>query len=515
MAEPGNAHDLRTGQDIVCPQGLGGSNPSPGVKVMFMEEEIKFREISEAVWEMDRTGDMRVPVRIIAVKPLLEQMRRDRTFWQIRNVASMPGIVKHALVMPDGHEGYGFPIGGVAAFDADEGIISPGGVGYDINCGVRLVTTPLTYDDVKPKIGLLIRELFKNVPSGVGSKGRLRLSRQELEEALVGGVEWAIEQGYGRPEDAEHCEENGRMEGADPSAVSDRAIKRGLPQFGTLGAGNHFLEVQKVSDIFIPEIAERFGLSEDQVVVMIHCGSRGFGHQVCDDYIRVMLRASEKYGIRLPDKELCAAPIKSREAENYIKAMKCAVNYAFTNRHIIMHWVRETFDHVFGRGTSDEMNLVYDVAHNIAKFEEHDVDGKRMRLVVHRKGATRAFAAGRPELPMAYRDIGQPVLIPGSMGTASYVLVGKEEGMRTSFGSTCHGAGRVMSRHAAVRSYPWSTVKESLSKKGITLIAADRRVISEEAPQAYKDIDLIVKSVAKAGISDIVAKMVPIGVVKG
>jgi len=389
------------------------------------------------------------------------------------------------------------------------------------NCGVRLVTTPLTYDDVKPKVNELVKTLFKNVPSGVGSKGRLRISADELKDALVRGVEWAVENGYGRKEDIEHCEENGKILGADPTKVSEKAIKRGRPQFGTLGAGNHFLEVQRVEKVFTEDVAKRFGLFKDQAVVMIHCGSRGFGHQVCDDYIRVMLDYDHRNNIILPDRELCYAPINSKPAQDYLSAMKCAVNYAFTNRHIIMHWVRESFDSVFGNSISEEMNLVYDVAHNIAKIEEHDVDinddgnPKKIKLIVHRKGATRAFPAGRPELPLVYRNIGQPVLIPGSMGTASYVLVGKQEGMKISFGSTCHGAGRVMSRHKAINTYPWKGVKDNLTKKGITLWAADRKVISEEAPGAYKDIDEIIKSVQSAGISDPVTRMVPIGVVKG
>ncbi|MFA5381784.1 MAG: RtcB family protein [Candidatus Micrarchaeia archaeon] len=383
------------------------------------------------------------------------------------------------------------------------------------NCGVRLVTTGLTVDQVKPKIDVLIKKLFDNVPSGVGSKSKLRLDENQLKDALINGVEWAVKNGYGRQEDIENCEEYGKMEGADPSAISQQALKRGKPQFGTLGAGNHFLEVQKVDEILSPEIAEKFGLKKDQVVVMIHCGSRGLGHQICGDYIDIMLRASEKYGIKLADKELCCAPIKSEEAQNYMKAMKCAVNYAFTNRQVIMHWVRETFDEVFGKGTSNDMHLVYDVAHNIAKIEEHEVDGKTMKVCVHRKGATRAFAKGRKELPKKYIDIGQPVLIPGSMGTASYVLVGKQKGMEVSFGSTCHGAGRVMSRSEAIRSFTFNQIKEEMNAKGIKLLAADRQVAQEEASGAYKDVDEVVKSVALADISEIVVKLKPIGVVKG
>lgn len=383
------------------------------------------------------------------------------------------------------------------------------------NCGVRLLTTGLTVEQVKPKLNELIKKLFQNVPSGVGAKSKLRLDENQLKDALKNGVEWAVKNGYGRKEDIEHCEEYGKMPGADPSKVSKNAIKRGKPQFGTLGAGNHFLEIQRVDEILSPKVAEEFGLKKDQIVVMIHCGSRGLGHQVCADYIDIMLRASEKYNIKLPDRELCCAPLKSEEAQDYLKAMGCAVNYAFTNRQIIMHWVRETFDEVFGEGTSNNMHLVYDVAHNIAKIEEHTVDGKTMKLCVHRKGATRAFAKGRKELPKKYINIGQPVLIPGSMGTASYVLVGKQKGMEVSFGSTCHGAGRVMSRTEAIRSFTFDQVKKEMDNKGITLLAADKRVAQEEASGAYKDVDEIVKSVSLANISEIVVKLKPIGVVKG
>lgn len=388
-------------------------------------------------------------------------------------------------------------------------------LGFDINCGVRLITTDLTPEDVKPKINELINTLFRNVPSGVGSKGRLRLSRQELDDAVVRGVDWSIENGYGWDEDRERCEENGRIDGADPSVLSDIAKKRGLPQFGTLGAGNHFLEVQEIVDVPDENVAKSFGLEKGKISVMIHCGSRGFGHQVCSDYIKKMISASQKYSIKLPDKELCCAPLNSPEADEYVKAMKCAVNYAFCNRHTIMHWTRESFDQVFGKGTSESMHLVYDVCHNIAKFEEHDVEGKRMKVCVHRKGATRAFPAGRPEIPSIYREVGQPVLIPGTMGTASYVLVGKEEGMKNTFGSTCHGGGRVMSRRAATRSWRGRDVQRMLSEKGITIRATNPKILAEEAPSAYKDIDDVVRSVELAGISGIVAKMIPVGVVKG
>ena len=471
------------------------------------------KKISEAKWQIEKSGQMRVPVTIYATEKLIEQMKRDRTYWQAQNVAQLPGIVGASFVMPDGHEGYGFPIGGVAAFD-ETGVISPGGVGYDVNCGVRLLTTPLIASDVKPKIRELMKGLFDNVPSGVGSTGKLRITKEELDKAVTEGVYWAIEKGYGNEEDAKHCEEEGCIKGADPRNVSDMAKKRGLPQFGTLGAGNHFLEVQRVERILDDKTAKAFGVFQDQVVVMIHCGSRGFGHQVCDDYIRVMLDASRKYGIQLPDKELCCAPIGSPEAERYTSAMKCAVNYAFNNRHIIAHWVREVFARMFGKNVADEMRTVYDVCHNIAKFEEHEVDGKKKVLCVHRKGATRAFWAGRPEIPRAYREVGQPVIIPGCMGTASYLLVGTEGG-KECFGTTCHGAGRTMSRNEAIRRYKPGDVIRDLERRGIICLTATKDVASEEAPPAYKDVDEVVKSVEAAGISRIVSRHVPLGVAKG
>ncbi len=475
------------------------------------------QKIDNVIWEIEKKGNMNVPVRVIANDKIIEGMKRDRTFGQITNVAGLPGIIKNALVMPDGHEGYGFPIGGVAAFDANEGIISPGGIGFDINCGVRLVTTPLMFSDVEPKINELVKKLFENIPSGVGSKGKLRLNQNELFDAVTNGVSWAVEQGYGFKEDIEHCEENGQMKQADASYLSDTAIKRGKPQLGTLGAGNHFLEVQKVEQVFDPLSAEKFGLKQGQAVVMIHSGSRGFGHQICTDYLKVMLENNQKHNVKLPDLQLCYAHVNEKIGQEYISSMSCAVNYAFTNRQMMMHRVRQTFEQVFNDhgNISEDMHLVYDVAHNIAKFENHNVDGKNMDLIVHRKGATRAFPAGRPELPMSYRDIGQPVLIPGSMGTSSYVLAGEQKGMGISFGSTCHGAGRVMSRKQSIRDHPWEQVMNRLTAKGITLKAADEHIISEEAPEAYKDVDDVINSVVSAGITRKVAKMIPKGVVKG
>lgn len=473
------------------------------------------KQIAEAAWEMEKEGKMNVPAIVFANSAVMAAMGKDRTFSQLKNVASLPGIVKNALLMPDGHEGYGFPIGGVAAFDMETGVISPGGVGYDINCGVRLIATGMKKDEVTPKMRMLVDELFKNVPSGVGAKGKLRVDHRQLEEAVTRGVDWAIEQGYGSREDKEKTEERGRMDGADFSVVSEKAKKRGLPQFGTVGAGNHFVEIQEVQQVMLPDVAEKFNIRQGEIVVMLHCGSRGFGHQVCDDSLREMLAAARKYGIELPDNELCCAPVHSPEAEKYIKAMRCAVNYAFNNRHIMMHWVRETFDSVFGKGTGDRMPLVYDVCHNIAKFEEHEIDGQRKEVCVHRKGATRAFAAGRPELPAIYRDIGQPVMIPGSMGTASYVLVGKEGAMKNSFGSSCHGSGRAMSRSRAVHTWTGKQIQDELAGRGIMVKATESELLAEEAPGAYKNVDDVVASVAQAGLTDIVARMVPLGVVKG
>ncbi|MCX6776322.1 MAG: RtcB family protein [Candidatus Micrarchaeota archaeon] len=475
-------------------------------------------EVSNGKWEIKKgvKAGMNVPVRVYGTKELAERMRRDRTFDQATNVACLPGIVSHSFVMPDGHEGYGFPIGGVAAFNFENGVVSPGGVGYDINCGVRLILTNLSEADVKPRINELIDKLFTNIPSGVGSKGKIKLSIGELEDAVRKGAQWAIEKGYGWEEDAQRQEENGGVKGADPSKVSQKAKSRGAPQFGTLGAGNHFLEVQKVESIADERTAKAFGIVEKgQVMVMLHCGSRGFGHQVCDDYVRIMLNASKKYGIKLPDPELCCAPLNSQEAEDYFGAMYSAVNYAFCNRQVMTHWIRETFEDVFKKSADAlGMKLVYDVCHNIAKVEEHELNGKKTKLCVHRKGATRAFPAGRQEIPLIYRSVGQPVIIPGSMGTASYILVG-DEGGKECFYSTCHGAGRTMSRHEAIRTYPGNEVKQNLESRGIHIRATAWDVISEEAPGAYKDIDEVVKGVALAGISRVVARLSPLGVAKG
>ncbi|AGB04891.1 hypothetical protein AciM339_1019 [Aciduliprofundum sp. MAR08-339] len=471
-------------------------------------------------WEIpkDYKPGMNVPGIIFASQHMIEQIKKDNAPEQVANVATLPGIIKASMAMPDIHWGYGFPIGGVAAFDAEEGIISPGGVGYDINCGVRLLRTDLEEKDVRPKLKELVDTIFVNVPSGVGEKGKLRLTFQELNKVLDYGAKWAVENGYGWSEDLDRLEEGGSIKYADHTKVSEKAKKRGAPQLGTLGAGNHFLEVQMVDKIYIPDIAKKFGIThEGQIMVMIHTGSRGLGHQVASDYIRVMEGASRKYGIKLADSQLACAPVKSKEAEDYFAAMSAAANFGFTNRQLIMHWVRESFGKVFGEDPEDlGMHLVYGVAHNIAKLEEHTVDGKRVKVYVHRKGATRAFAAGRPELTDVYRDVGQPVLIPGDMGTASYVLVGTQRAMEETFGSTCHGAGRVMSRHAALRRFRGEQVKRELwEKKRIYVRSASNRVAAEEAPGAYKNVDDVVKAVEGAGISRIVARMVPLGVVKG
>ncbi|MCH7968077.1 MAG: RtcB family protein [Thaumarchaeota archaeon] len=470
----------------------------------------------EYIIEPDSTNGMKVPIRIFANESLLTKMTADRTIWQATNVASMPGIVGHTVVLPDGHEGYGFPVGCVAAMDAKEGMISPGGVGYDINCGVRLVRTNLMESDVRPQIKELVTDLFNSIPSGVGSKGTIRLSQSQLDEVLVRGVQWAIDNGYGTSEDAEACEESGQMENADPNKVSDRARKRGAPQLGSLGSGNHFLEIQRVEEVHDEEAAKRMGIEKGHITILIHCGSRGFGHQICSDYLRTSERALAKYNIELADRELACVPNTSEEGESYRKAMFSALNFAWCNRHMITHWTRKSFERVLKQSESDlEMNLVYDVAHNIAKVENHKIEGKERSVVVHRKGATRAFPANRDEVPKKYRDLGQPVFIPGSMGTASWILLGQPNSMNLTFGSTAHGAGRTMSRTKARKSFTESQVKKSLSDKGIFIKSLTRDGIVEETPQAYKDVDAVVHVSHELGIATKVAKLIPIGVIKG
>jgi tRNA-splicing ligase RtcB len=466
--------------------------------------------------EKDEALGMKVPIIIYADDQLLEKMMNDRTIKQAVNVSTIPGILKNVVVLPDGHEGYGFPVGGVAAMDAEEGMISPGGVGYDINCGVRLLRTNLKEQDVRPKLKELVNDLFNSIPSGVGSKGAIRLSNSQLDEVLVKGVQWAVDNGYGTKDDAEVCEENGHMDKADPNKVSDRARKRGAPQLGSLGSGNHFLEIQKVAEIHDEEAAKRMGIEQGQVTILTHCGSRGFGHQICSDYLRISEQALKKYNISLPDRELACVPNSSEEGESYRKAMFTALNFAWSNRQMITHWTRKSFERVFKQSEADlEMNLVYDVSHNIAKVEKHTIDGKQKSVVVHRKGATRAFPANKEEVPKKYRDLGQPVFIPGSMGTGSWILLGQPNSMNLTFGSTAHGAGRTMSRTKARQNYTESQVKKFLSDKGIEVKALTRDGIVEETPQAYKDVDLIVNVSHELGIATKVAKLVPIGVIKG
>ena len=476
-------------------------------------------KISDVEYRIDSNTKqgMNVPCTIYADESLLKKMQTDRTIYQAINVTHLPGLYKHVIVLPDGHEGYGFPIGGVAASDAETGVVSPGGVGYDINCGVRLIRTSLHAQDVKSRLKDLLKLLYVSVPSGLGSKSKLRLNTGELNKVLSEGVNWAIANGYGQTKDAEFCEENGSMKNADPSQVSNIAKKRGSPQLGSLGSGNHFIEIQYVDKIFDKEAASIYGISEEkQIMVLVHTGSRGLGHQICSDYLKLIESSAHKYNIPLPDRELACAPITSKDAENYIGAMGAALNYAWSNRQMITHWVRKSFERIFQMSEDDlEMQLVYDVAHNIAKFEEHLIDGQRKKVIVHRKGATRAFPPGSSEIPDAYSSVGQPVLIPGSMGTSSWVLRGTLESMKSSFGSTAHGAGRIMSRGAAIRAFPPQAVKQRLEDKGISIEAASWKGISEEAPEAYKDVEAVVNVSHKAGIATKVARLIPLGVVKG
>jgi len=482
-------------------------------------EKVPLEKIDNYTWRIPKyKPNMRVPGIVFANKDLLEKMQTDRTLQQCANVAHLPGIYKHSITLPDGHEGYGFPIGGVAATDYDEGVISPGGVGYDINCGVRLVTTNLSEQDIRPKLGELAGIIFDNVPCGLGSRRKdFKVTAHDLDNLVVEGVQWVIDQGLGWSEDAEHCEERGCMKNANPDKVSTTAKNRGLTQIGTLGSGNHFLEIQKVDKIYDAKTAKIFGInSEDQVTLMIHCGSRGFGHQICSDYLRVMERAVNKYKIMLPDRELACAPGNSNEAEDYYQAMACAVNYAFTNRQVIMHWIRQSFQHVFKQDAEKfGLKLVYDVAHNIAKIETHKVNGERKKVWVHRKGATRAFPPEHPEIPADYSAAGQPVLIPGSMGTSSWLLVGTEKAMLVSFGSTAHGAGRMMSRSAAKRRYWGGDIKAALEKRGIVVRSASSVVLAEEADLAYKNVDVVADVSDSVGIATKVARFVPLAVVKG
>jgi len=475
--------------------------------------------IDDYRWEIPRSykAGMRVPGLIYADQAMLALIREEQAPEQVANVAFLPGIIGRSMAMPDIHWGYGFPIGGVAATSMKDGVVSPGGVGYDINCGVRLLRTNLTEAEVKPRISALVNALFNHVPSGLGSEGKIRLSDRDLRDVLEKGAQWAVSHGYGLSDDLEVTEEGGAMKSANPDKVSDRAKKRGIPQSGTLGSGNHFLEVQVVREIYDEAAARTMGIEGiGQVLLLIHTGSRGLGYQVCDDYLRVMEGAVRRYGIVLPDRELACAPLDSPEARDYLAAMACAANYAWANRQCIAHWSREAFSRVFGR-TPDQLGMaqIYDVAHNIAKIEQHMVDGKPVTVCVHRKGATRAFPAGHKDVPKKYASIGQPVLIPGDMGRRSYVAVGTDRALQETFGSTCHGAGRVQSRGAAMRSLKGVNITRELASRGIIVKAASPHSLAEEASEAYKDVSKVVEITHQAGISRKVLMAEPLGVVKG
>jgi tRNA-splicing ligase RtcB (3'-phosphate/5'-hydroxy nucleic acid ligase) len=476
-------------------------------------------KVDDYRWKIPQNyrAGMKVPGLIYASREMVESIREEQTPEQVANVAFLPGIVGYSLAMPDIHWGYGFPIGGVAAMDVKNGVISPGGVGYDINCGVRLLRTDLSEDEVRPRIKQLINALFLDVPSGLGSEGKIKVGQKEMNQLMVEGARWAVRRGLGAEEDLSVTEENGCLSGADPGKISDRATKRGLPQAGTLGSGNHFLEIQVVKEIFDPNIAGVMGITRTgQILVLIHTGSRGFGHQVCTDHLRVMEQAVLKYGISLPDRQLACAPIESPEGRDYMAAMACAANYAWVNRQCIAHWVRECFSRVFGKNPEKlGMKQIYDVAHNIAKIEEHVVEGRKVKVCVHRKGATRAFPAGHKDTPGCYREIGQPVLVPGDMGRCSFIAVGTQKAMDETFGSTCHGAGRMLSRGAAKRSMRGSDVARELERRGIIVKAGSISALAEEASQAYKDVTEIIDVVHQAGISRKVAMAEPMGIIKG
>lgn len=478
----------------------------------------KLKKLTEFKWLIpkDARSGMRVKATFYANKLIFDSIE-DTAVQQLTNVACLPGIIEPVIGMPDMHWGYGLPMGAVGAFDKEKGVISAGCTGFDINCGVHMLRTNLNAEEVRAKIQPLINTLFKNIPCGVGSKSKLRLSHNELNQVFTKGAKWAVEQGYGIPEDLERIEENGCIAGADPAKISNHAKSRGAPQLGTLGAGNHFLEVQAVDEIYEPETAKVFGITEKgQVTIMVHCGSRGLGHQVATDYLKIHESAARNFGIKLPDPQLVCAPTTSKEGQDYFAAMKAAANYAFCNRQVIAHWVRESFAEVFGKNWENmEMQTVYDVAHNICKLEEHTIDGKKQKVYVHRKGATRAFPAGHPEVPNFYRDVGQPVLIAGSMGTASYILVGTEKAMQEAFGSSCHGAGRAMSRHAAIKRFWGENVKKELESRGKAVRSTNPKILAEEAPGAYKNVDAVVDSVHNAGISKKVARVIPLGTAKG
>ena len=482
-----------------------------------MVSKQELTQIEPFVYEIPASyrQDMRVPARLYADDYVLDMALTDRSVEQLINTTTLPGIVGCALAMPDVHQGYGFPIGGVAATALPSGVISPGGVGYDINCGVRLLTAPLRADVVRAQVGALMDALFRNIPAGVGESGGVRLSKQDLSQVLEQGAAWPIRRGYGRPEDAEHTEDNGCMSAARAETISPRALERGADQLGTLGSGNHFLEVDEITEVYDEAAAQALGLYVGQVCVWIHCGSRGLGHQVCTDAVKTMQQSIARLKIVLPDRELACAPLDSPEGQRYFAAMSCAANYAWANRQVITHQVRQAFDQVLGKNAGDALRVVYDVCHNIAKVEKHTVDGKLRELCVHRKGATRAFGPGRAEVPDAYRALGQPVLIPGNMGTGSFVLLGTEKAMHTTFGSACHGAGRVMSRAGARRTVRGEDLRDQLEAQHIAVRAGSMAGLAEEAPDVYKDLERVVQVVHQVGIARKVARTRPLGVIKG
>jgi len=483
-----------------------------------MVDKKDMKRVEEYVYEIPKSfrPDMRVPARLYADAELLEAALGDRSLEQLINTATLPGVVKYTLAMPDIHQGYGPPIGGVIPSRTSDGIISPGAVGYDINCGVRLLRSNILAEEVKPIMGDIVNALFRGVPSGVGRSGDIRLSQRDMDDVLEKGSAWAVSQGYGTKDDLEHTEERGGMGGANSRKVSGKAKKRGSSQLGTLGSGNHFVEVAEVEKVYDQKVAEAFGLFEGQLAVWIHSGSRGLGHQVCTDYVRGLQQAVTKYGIELPDRELVCAPFGSPEGQDYFAAMSCAANYGFANRQCLTHLVRRTFEQVLAGKVSDwELTMVYGLTHNIAKVEEYPIDGKSTKLVIHRKGATRAFGPGMKVLPADYREVGQPVLIPGDMGTASYVLVGTAEAMEKTFGTSCHGAGRVMSRRAAKKKIRGQELQQELAEKGIVVRGGSMAGLAEEAPAAYKDVDRVVNVVHSTGVARKVARLVPLGVIKG
>jgi len=483
-----------------------------------MVEKTDLVRLSSCLYEIPKgfRSDMRVPARVYADDALLEAALHDRSMEQLINTTTLPGVVRYTLAMPDMHQGYGFPIGGVAATLLPKGVISPGGVGYDINCGVRLLSSRIRADELRPHLTTLMNVLFNKVPAGVGRGGKVHLSPRDMDRVLETGSRWVVKKGYGTQDDLDHTEEHGSMAGGDASHVSPRAKKRGANQLGSLGAGNHFVEIGEVVEIYDDEAAARFGLTEGHIAVWIHCGSRGLGHQVCTDYVRRFQDAVRRYRIDLPDRELVCAPFDSPEGKAYFAAMVCAANYAWANRQMITHLVRRTFEQVLaGKVRNWDLDLIYDVAHNIAKVEGYEIGGKYLRLCVHRKGATRCFGPGNPAIPAEYRDLGQPVLIPGSMGTASYVLLGTAKAMHESFGSTCHGAGRVMSRTRAKKTIRGDKLRSELEEREIVIKAKSMPGLAEEAPQAYKDIDGVVAVVHEAGLARKVAKLCPMGVMKG